>query len=174
MLLCDCLYLPYRDESVDAVINIAVIHHLATQERRKRAIAEMMRVLRPNGRCLIYVWAKEQRKDSAESLYLKYGSKSRKKESREVGNEISEGGIISESCRLTLPIHENRTNFAHSDMLVPWKKKDGERFLRYYHVFREGELAQLCMNVPATELERAYYDEGNWCVILKKCIKNTK
>ncbi|XP_014472952.1 PREDICTED: alkylated DNA repair protein alkB homolog 8 isoform X2 [Dinoponera quadriceps] len=50
VLLCDCLYLPYRDESADAAISIAVIHHLSTRERRKRAIAEMMRVLRPNGR----------------------------------------------------------------------------------------------------------------------------
>ncbi|XP_032680490.1 alkylated DNA repair protein alkB homolog 8 [Odontomachus brunneus] len=161
VLLCDCLHLPHRDESIDATISIAVIHHLSTRERRKRAIAEMMRVLRPNGKCLIYVWAKEQRRDSAESFYLKYGSKN-KQEYREINRKISE-------CQLTLPIHENRTNFAHSDMLVPWKKKGGERFLRYYHVFQEGELAELCAEIPATTLKNVYYDQGNWCVILEKC-----
>lgn len=119
----------------------------------------MMRVLRPNGKCLIYVWAKEQRRDSTESFYLKYGSKN-KDEYREINRKISE-------CQLTLPIHENRTNFAHSDMLVPWKKKGGERFLRYYHVFQEGELAELCAEIPATTLQTVYYDQGNWCVILE-------
>ncbi|EFN89740.1 Alkylated DNA repair protein alkB-like protein 8 [Harpegnathos saltator] len=160
VLLCDCLYLPYRDKSVDAVISIAVIHHLSTRDRRKRAIAEMMRVLRPNGKCLIYVWAKEQRRDSAESFYLKYESKNKDKY-REINRRISE-------YQLTLPIHENRTNFVHSDMLVPWKKKGGERFLRYYHVFQEGELAELCAEISATMLKSVYYDQGNWCVILEK------
>lgn len=162
ILLCDCLYLPYRDKSVDATISIAVIHHLSTRERRKRAISEMMRVLKPNGKCLIYVWAKEQRKDSAESFYIKHGST--KQQNREIDHSIYE-------CeqQLTLPIHENRTNFIHSDMLVPWKTKDGESFLRYYHVFQEDELVKLCAEVPATVLKHAYYDQGNWCVILEKC-----
>lgn len=120
-----------------------------------------MRVLRPNGKCLIYVWAKEQRRDSAESFYLKYGSKNNE-EYCELDRKLLE-------CQLTLPIHENRTNFAHSDMLVPWKKKGGERFLRYYHVFQEGELAELCAEIPGTVLKSVYYDQGNWCVILEKC-----
>ncbi|KAL0126115.1 hypothetical protein PUN28_004915 [Cardiocondyla obscurior] len=71
VLQCDCLYLPYKDDSMDAAISIAVIHHLSTRERRQRAISEIIRVLRPTGRCLIYVWAMEQRKDSSDSFYLK-------------------------------------------------------------------------------------------------------
>lgn len=170
VLQCDCLYLPYRDDSVDAAISIAVIHHLSTRERRRRAISEMVRVLRPGGRCLIYVWAMEQRKDSADSHYLRYGKKS--KESGTVNqsgvNRQTQLQRISE-YHLTLPIHENRTNFSHSDMLVPWKKKSGEHFLRYYHVFREGELAKLCTEIPSASIRQMYYDQGNWCVILEKC-----
>ncbi|XP_011883388.1 PREDICTED: alkylated DNA repair protein alkB homolog 8 [Vollenhovia emeryi] len=168
VLQCDCLYLPYRDDSVDAVISIAVIHHLSTQERRQRAISEMIRVLRPRGRCLIYVWAMEQRKNSMDSAYLKSG-----KRSKETG-KIDRSGINHErtsECRLTLPIHENRTNFTHSDMLVPWKMKSGEKFLRYYHVFREYELAKLCTEIPAAVINKVYYDQGNWCVILEKCTR---
>lgn len=168
ILQCDCLHLPYRDDSVDAAISIAVIHHLSTRERRQRAISEMIRVLRPTGKCLIYVWAKEQRKDSADSCYLKCGKKSREenKTGKTNGSEIAHETITD--CRLTLPVHESRTNFVHSDMLVPWKKRDGERFLRYYHVFQEGELAKLCTGVPAASISRVYYDQGNWCVILEK------
>ncbi|XP_036149316.1 alkylated DNA repair protein alkB homolog 8 isoform X2 [Monomorium pharaonis] len=168
VLQCDCLYLPYRDDSVDAAISIAVIHHLSTWERRQRAISEMIRVLRPNGKCLIYVWAMEQRKNSTDSLYLKYGKKNSQKEVEKIDRSGINHERISE-CHLTLPIHENRTNFAHSDMLVPWKKKSGECFLRYYHVFREGELTKLCTEIPAAVIKEVYYDQGNWCVFLKKC-----
>ncbi|XP_011155701.2 alkylated DNA repair protein alkB homolog 8 [Solenopsis invicta] len=166
VLQCDCLYLPYRDDSMDAAISIAVIHHLSTRERRQRAISEMVRVLRPKGRCLIYVWAMEQRKNSADSLYLKYSKKSKGTETID-RSEINHERISE--CHLTLPIHENRTNFTHSDMLVPWKKKSGECFLRYYHVFQEGELAKLCTEISAAAIREMYYDQGNWCVILEKC-----
>ncbi|XP_012216254.1 alkylated DNA repair protein alkB homolog 8 isoform X2 [Linepithema humile] len=168
VLQCDCLHLPYKDDSFDAAISIAVIHHLSTRERRQRAISEIVRILRPTGRCLIYVWAKEQRKDSADSFYLKYGKKLKGNE--KIDPDESGRETVSEH-RLVLPVHENRSNFTHSDMLVPWKKKDGERFLRYYHVFQEGELAKLCAEVSTASIKEVYYDQGNWCVILEKCIK---
>jgi len=166
ILQCDCLYLPYKDNSVDAVISIAVIHHLSTQERRRRAISEMIRVLRPTGKCLIYVWAKEQYKDSTNSFYLKYGKKNKEEDVKISQSEIDHETITD--CSLTLPVHINRTNFVHSDMLVPWKKKDGERFLRYYHVFQENELAKLCTEISSASICETYYDQGNWCIILKK------
>ncbi|XP_046891334.1 probable tRNA methyltransferase 9B [Hypomesus transpacificus] len=60
--LCDGLRLPYRDGCFDAVLSIAVIHHLSTKERRVRAIKEMARTLRVGGRIMIYVWAMEQKR----------------------------------------------------------------------------------------------------------------
>ena len=54
-------------------------------------------------------------------------------------------------------MHENRTNFKHNDLLVPWKNKsDEETFHRFYHVFEEGELESLM------------YEQGNKCVIFVK------
>lgn len=55
--LCDALKLPYKDNFADAVISIAVIHHFTSEERRICAIKEMLRILKPNGKLLIYVWA---------------------------------------------------------------------------------------------------------------------
>jgi len=55
------LNLPYKTSSFDAVISIAVLHHLSTPERRRRFLLEIARVLRPNGRALVTVWAAEQR-----------------------------------------------------------------------------------------------------------------
>ncbi|XP_066535566.1 probable tRNA methyltransferase 9B [Hoplias malabaricus] len=60
--LCDGLRLPYRDGCFDAVLSIAVIHHMSTKERRIRALKEMARTLRVGGRIMIYVWAMEQKR----------------------------------------------------------------------------------------------------------------
>ncbi|XP_060754170.1 probable tRNA methyltransferase 9B [Neoarius graeffei] len=60
--LCDGLRLPYRDGCFDAMLSIAVIHHISTKERRIRALKEMARTLRVGGRVMIYVWAMEQKR----------------------------------------------------------------------------------------------------------------
>ncbi|TRY73081.1 hypothetical protein TCAL_12909 [Tigriopus californicus] len=64
---CDNLALPFRDETLDAVLSVAVIHHIATVERRVRALRELARVLRVGGRVMISVWAMEQRHRKFES-----------------------------------------------------------------------------------------------------------
>lgn len=41
--------------------------------------------------------------------------------------------------------------------------------LRYYHVFREGELAELIENhVDELHVKHAYFDHANWCVVAEK------
>ncbi|XP_062873292.1 probable tRNA methyltransferase 9B [Trichomycterus rosablanca] len=60
--LCNGLRLPYRDGCFDAMLSIAVIHHMSTKERRIRALKEMARTLRVGGRVMIYVWAMEQKR----------------------------------------------------------------------------------------------------------------
>ncbi|XP_068623167.1 serine-rich adhesin for platelets [Battus philenor] len=59
VVLCDNLCLPFRDESFDAVLSIAVVHHFATVERRAMALRELARVTRIGGRLLLTVWAME-------------------------------------------------------------------------------------------------------------------
>lgn len=65
--VCDNLELPFRNESFDAVLSIAVIHHFATTERRINAIRELSRILRIGGRVVITVWALEQKHRRFES-----------------------------------------------------------------------------------------------------------
>lgn len=60
----DALSLPYRDNTFDAGISIAVLHHLSNEQRRKRAIAELMRVVKTGERALFTVWAREQENTS--------------------------------------------------------------------------------------------------------------
>jgi len=61
-VLANNLYLPFQDNNFDYVLSIAVIHHFCTFNRRLQAIRELIRILKPNGKLLIYVWAKEQKK----------------------------------------------------------------------------------------------------------------
>ncbi|XP_025925120.1 alkylated DNA repair protein alkB homolog 8 isoform X5 [Apteryx rowi] len=91
-----------------------------------------------------------------------------------------------------LPVHTNRTSFHSQDLLVPWHlksdtKKKGESadilsfpagskesqelspvFHRYYHVFCEGELEAACRSLDCVRVQKSYYDQGNWCVVLEK------
>lgn len=60
VLVADAVNLPYRDNFGDAAISIAVLHHLSTDARRRKAIEELIRVVRKGGLVLITVWAVEQ------------------------------------------------------------------------------------------------------------------
>jgi SAM-dependent methyltransferase len=51
------LDIPLDDDMFDGVICIAVIHHLSTEERRKQAVQELVRITKPRGQVLITVWA---------------------------------------------------------------------------------------------------------------------
>ncbi|KAJ1821676.1 tRNA methyltransferase, has a role in tRNA modification [Coemansia sp. RSA 2598] len=59
-MVSDGLDLPYRDDAFDFAISIAVIHHFASQKRREMAARELLRILRPGGRVLVFAWAMEQ------------------------------------------------------------------------------------------------------------------
>ena len=206
---CDCLKLPFKDNIVDGCICIAVIHHLSTHERRRSAIKEISRVLKPSfepslggrSKALIYAWAKEQQKDCIPSSYLKQrrGCHNSSGTTNSISTNlttISKPELENEAARfpLHLPVHKNRTNFEHSDLLVPWKttpavvenrieensgmgavgqdevetKNSSQTFHRFYHVFEEGELERLILSVPCLHIERSYYDQGNWCVVFSK------
>lgn len=60
VLVADAVNLPYRTGFGDAAISIAVLHHLSTDNRRKKAIEELLRVVKKGGHVLITVWAVEQ------------------------------------------------------------------------------------------------------------------
>ncbi|KAK9154336.1 hypothetical protein Sjap_001816 [Stephania japonica] len=60
VLVADAVNLPYRAGFGDAAISIAVLHHLSTESRRRKAIEELIRVVHKGGLVLITVWAVEQ------------------------------------------------------------------------------------------------------------------
>ncbi|XP_061576269.1 alkylated DNA repair protein alkB homolog 8 [Cololabis saira] len=144
----DALHVPLRTGSCDACISIAVIHHFSTQERRLAAVKELVRLLKPGGRALIYVWAFEQEHNKQKSKYLKENNKedcdecSIINESSEESQEAQGKGGVQAPCHLEdgpyptnnlqdvkevakgkLSVHTNRTAFNTQDLLVPWHLK---------------------------------------------------
>merc|ERR1719154_102453 len=160
------LALGLKDSIADGIICIAVLHHLTTDQRRIIALKEMMRVLKDGGKVLVYVWAKDQKKEKEMSSYLKQNKKNLRQE--------SEASKSSEQGEFGLPVHQNRTEFKHQDVLVPWKLKstsgevETKTFKRYYHVFEEGELECLMLKAGFTKIVESYYDQGNWCAVAQK------
>ena len=56
--------LPFQNNCFENVISIAVLHHIANPERRKKFLSELIRVTQTGGMILISVWALEQPKNS--------------------------------------------------------------------------------------------------------------
>ena len=76
-----------------------------------------------------------------------------------------------------IQVSAGRNIFQQQDLLVPWHLKGSSKgeisndvkiLHRFYHVFKTGELEQLCMKIENIEVMNLYFDKGNWCVVLKK------
>ena len=64
VIMGDALNNPYNSSNFDYTICIAVIHHLSTEEKRMKAISELVRITKKGGIVLILVWALNQPPDS--------------------------------------------------------------------------------------------------------------
>lgn len=60
VFIADATNLPIHSNTFDAVINIAVMHHIPTYETRKSLLSELLRVIKPGGQVYICAWAQEQ------------------------------------------------------------------------------------------------------------------
>ncbi len=180
----DCLSIPSADDFYDCVICIAVLHHLSTKNRRIKAIEEMLRILKLGGLGLVTVWAQEQKLNNQESYYVK-PKKSNKKEQAasfrvdktEIENTLDEK--IDSNITTTPVLHDYGKPFEKQDLFVTWHYKkmnekksydnvDENVYLRFYHVFINGELEELFKSIPNAKIVRSFYEQGNWCCIFEK------
>ena len=145
--IADSLKLPIKSESFDAAISIAVIHHFSNELLRIQALKEIFRVIKKNGKVLIYVWAMEQKEKKFKEqdnfvpwhLQKKYENES-KVETLENGPNITEDKNIN--CKV---------------------------YQRYYHVFIKGELEDIINKTgDNVEIIKSYFDHANWCCIVQK------
>jgi alkylated DNA repair protein alkB homolog 8 len=153
----DALNLPYRDNSFDVTICIAVIHHLSSIDHRVQALRELIRVVCVGGEVLVTAWALEQQRGARRAfassdvfvpwhLPLKYKKDDAKAPAEELQQKFDWDELPGE-------VDNNRKTLV---------------LQRYCHVFAEGEIDALFSEFSNVELVRTFYDSGNWCVIVKK------
>ena len=81
VLLNDITNIKLPDNSADAIICIAVFHHLYTLENRINALKEMKRLIKPDKKILLSVWSINQPKktrvtfDNYGNQIVKYNNK---------------------------------------------------------------------------------------------------
>ncbi|KAF2855000.1 S-adenosyl-L-methionine-dependent methyltransferase [Plenodomus tracheiphilus IPT5] len=176
-IIADTLSLPHPNLIFDFAISIAVIHHLSTPARRIEAVKCVLDLLRrpgpkssgsssgssgdQPGKALIYVWALEQ-KDSRRGwdegheqdvmvpwvLKGKKEGRLKKKKDGKVKKEEEEEGELEGGGA------PQGVQGANGD----------KTFLRYYHLYRKGELEGDVEKAGGVVLE-AGYEKDNWWVI---------
>ncbi len=60
--------LPFKDESFNRIVMIAVFHHLDSQEKRKQALQEVVRIMQSKGRVLVSCWLRTHPRFEKEDL----------------------------------------------------------------------------------------------------------
>ncbi|KAJ1352106.1 2OG-Fe(II) oxygenase super [Parelaphostrongylus tenuis] len=146
VIRANALCLPFR-EGADAVLLIAVLHHMASSVRRQTAIREILRVLKPGGKACISVWSMDQ-------CNSEYSKMRRHKDS-----------LPKEKQSDRLKIHDGK-EFVQQDLLVPWQveHKDATYF-RYYHVFAEGEMEELIRSVGGCQIDSVEKEQDHFSLI---------
>mmetsp|Transcript_9814 Transcript_9814/g.36967 ORF Transcript_9814/g.36967 Transcript_9814/m.36967 type:complete len:224 (-) Transcript_9814:2315-2986(-) len=142
----DCLRLPFRNDAFDAIICVAVLHHLSTEARRLQALREMYRVVKGGGAILITVWAFEQPPSS-------------KRQFQKQDNMV--------------PWHlqrrfSGRSSTAAGTLDADRRECGSEVYQRFCHVFARDELPRLARTIEGLEVKCEMYDQGNWQIHLTK------
>lgn len=152
--VADSLNLPIKTDSLDHAITIAVIHHFSTPAKRIRAIEEIVRVVKPGGKVLIYVWAMEQeeKKFAQQDIFVPWNLQ-KKFDQKNKNRKKGEKGKVIEG---------------EKEDVIMNQEKDTKIYKRYYHVFYKGELEELCKQVQNCVTIKGYFDHANWVVVLQK------
>jgi len=176
--VADALDLPHPDSRFDFAISIAVIHHFSSPERRCHALRSILATLKvPNnnsdgGRALIYVWALEQKKSrrgwdegDRQDVFVPWVMSKQFSTSAEAKGG-QQNRQVSDSRKGT-PDDKGRdtTNDGGGGQGVVEKGR-GEKltYMRYYHLYRKGELEADIARAGGRVLESGY-EKDNWWAI---------
>jgi ubiquinone/menaquinone biosynthesis C-methylase UbiE len=122
--------LPFSDNSMDAAVCVATLHHIPSGAARSKAASELRRVLKPGGSAFISVWDLDQPKFKEELMRQVYG----------VCMARSKNGEDKKACCGNI---KHPPPYEFGDVWVPWKAKNGKVYHRFYHLFYHNELVEL-------------------------------
>lgn len=151
--VCDAVSLPYVSNKFDAAICIAVLHHLASVERRLAVIREIVRVLCPGGRALVQAWALEQEASSkrqfrSQDVLVPWSLQQQFVRGSQGASAVNGEGVNDKAGE---------------------KEANGSVvFQRFCHVYKEGELEELIGKVHGCSVVEAGFDKSNWFILIEK------
>ena len=166
----DCIQMPFVSSCFDAIICIAVMHHLSTVDRRKQCLRELRRLLVDNGGiAMIQAWALEQDKDSKHSFgatdvlvpfnaqprYLKLAEEV---ENCDRINETVTGSTVVDVAEAYANMYSGAQFDSEKGLVV---------FQRYCHVYRQGELDELLRSIGGWDILESGYECGNHYIIAR-------
>jgi len=65
--------------------------------------------------------------------------------------------------------HDSKFHFTKRDEQVSWKSKDGNIYLRYYHIYNKGDIEEEITRLqPNFKINNVGWEVGNWWIILEK------
>ena len=142
----DVLLTPLKDNSIDLILCIAVLHHLPSREEVEKAIEEMYSILKDEGMVIVSCWRKwkkDTRKQMIKDLFL--------------------AGIRK----------LNNKDWRHGDISLPWYNNKKEIIAeRYYHLFSKKEMLKSVKRSEFTVLDFRIHggnnNEDNFFLLLQK------
>ena len=164
---CDAAKVPLRSGAFDATICIAVLHHFSTVHRRIAVVRELARITRVGGTIMMQAWAQEQGDDSRytfceQDVMVPWKLQERfyyKEDESQIHNSTNDG-----NPRHVAPRPHDVSPDGACEHVV---KENGQLvYQRYCHVYRQGELLNICSNVPGVRLLEDGWERGNWFVKL--------
>jgi alkylated DNA repair protein alkB family protein 8 len=175
---CDVVTLPLTSDSFDATICVAVLHHLASKDRRVAAIRELVRITRPGGTILIQAWALEQEEGGRlhfpeqdvlvpwrlQPRFLQPGQ-TQQQQGENVEQQQQQSGDGGGGGGGT------GTATVSPDGACEHVEEDDNGSLvykRYCHVYRRGEIEDICSYIPGACVVDTSWDKGNWVVEIRK------
>jgi alkylated DNA repair protein alkB family protein 8 len=170
--VADCIHLPLRSQSFDAAICIAVMHHLSTEGRRIRCLAELRRIVKVGGLINVQAWALEQEDDSKRKFHGTDVLVPFNAQPKYLLNKLSDAN--GECWNFQTTVVDAPSIGKGVAQMVAEKytgaefdsKKNLVVFQRYCHMYRRGELEQLCLQVPGLMVLESSYEKGNHVVLL--------
>ena len=164
-MVADNLSLPHPTHSFDFAISIAVIHHLSTPARRVEAVKAVLELLKQparsdsepqdGGKALIYVWALEQ------------------KDSRRGWDEDHEQDVMVPWVMKVKKEKQPRkrkgvpaTSSGNEEDVSRVQEQKDKTYLRYYHLYRKGELERDIDEAGGVVMESGY-EKDNWWAIAR-------
>lgn len=163
VFLGDTLNIPFPSNRFDAVLSIAVLHHISTVDRRLLALRELVRILKVQGELYLSAWALEQDKTSKrdfeqQDVLVPWKLPKRFDKEEQKNSEASQEKKEQSSGENNSSSEEN-------------SEGNGElkEYIRYCHMYSEGELESLFKQLgDIVEISHTFYDRGNWVVRVKK------